>query len=121
MDRLTPSEIIAMLDVETIDSEIEKLKEEINALQALRKVAIAKNGQAPATKAGGRTGISRKMQELLETAVQVLKKWESLDASKLAERAGCRANNTHWFLKAIAKDPRFVVNGETVTLATPSE
>lgn len=120
MSGLTPREIIAQLNVEEIDQELESLKEEMAALQALRRVALAKNGHAPASKAGGESRIGRGMQERLETAIQVLEKWGSLERSKLAERAGCRANNTHWFLKAVAKDSRFSLDGETVTLAVAS-
>lgn len=121
MSGLTPREIIAQLDVESIDSEIEELKEEMAALQALRKVALAKNGKAPATKVGANRGVSSSMQAKLDTAVQVLQKWQPIDVSKLAERAGCRANNTHWFSKALAKDSRFSIDGETVRLANADQ
>lgn len=123
---LSPREIIEQLDVEEIDQAIEDLKEELAALQSLRKVAAAKNGKAPArsgNRGNGRMASSqtteRKMskEERADFALQVVSEFGPMSYRKIAERAGYDPSKAHWMLKAIEKDSRFSVEGETVSLS----
>lgn len=124
MEGLSPREIIAQLDIEEIDRAIDDLNEELNALRALKKVALAKNGKAPAmpSRGNGRassSGTNPSAAERLETAIQVLEKWGPLPISKLAERVGYSPKGTRWLLKAIEGDSRFSVarDGQNTTIS----
>ena len=106
---LSPREIIEQLDVETIDNAINDLTEEINALRALRKVAAAKNGKAPASASNrGSNGKAKTdMSAILDKAADVLQQWGPLPTLKLANRVGY--GSARWLLQAIESDSRFSI------------
>lgn len=118
-ETFSPRAIIQKLDVEEIDLAIEDLKEELAALQQLRKVAAAKSGKdgkgGPKNSAAG--GKSQ-MAERMDHAHQILTEFGSMSYRKLAERVGYDQSKAFWILKAAKKDDRFTIaeDGETIRL-----